>query len=1188
MAQRQVIPQQAQLESDHPKSKSTTAKVEASEESDQTSGNRATDKSSASAASREPTLNVLEALWRDGAKQESLVAARNELFELQQQVSDNHENLQRQIDAQFQMLKAALDDVLLNAFPVLSRELVKHFATHFEEKGLNKDSAEPNHLVDGAGVAAERAPFAQSEEPESHSARDTAPTSHSQQLPSETTSGRSGAMNDVQAIQIETLREAHVPQDSTCGSLVNACATTWKASAQNHQALGESTLQNNDACKLRALGAEMTPSKGPEMDIPGHLALSTEAVSTDASCSRCASKLSSGAIFCSKCGQRRWRNGQELQGSDCLDYDGNWMALFWEVFGEAPMPSEESEQPSLLKSASCLQGAFLAVFSEESLHEEVHFCYLGRNCVGKPLHLACLGKNKELLTRLLDMSADVHEKCTSEGWDHYCKMLPIHIAAGMGNDRIVQMLLDHDADVNAKADFDDKPHFTALHECTYFYHHGVAEVLIANKAEVDIKDSIYATPLHVAARRGADTIVELLVNKSADINERSPLPKKFYYTEEALREESHEVLGRRPFVWALAYGRLQPQILSFLTAKTIRDLLLATKLESPSKAFSMLVDEQNKLRDGWVESLRKDCLVDGYQTTKIWIELLGRAPHLAEAILEAVTVEPSSTMSLPDPMPVRAHIRKGMNVVYMNKSLWDGTEELEKKLFPIPTRLEKKFSCNTEWSLVETKVVMLPGVVSRHLLYALVTTDHLRIFAKVGVQAIIEKVWDSVGHRFFYCDMICRLIEILVYLCVYIVEQHPTFEGRDALCRCTWGLVTVGAYRELIYELNEVFQLFRIHPTPQVAADIFKVRSLLDWFGNGLAQRLVLSTKSNYILAAQPEVMSILVLVRWAQLLNVMKGTESLGQKLSSMWKSVVSMGNILFVTLLVFLAFLHACMVLELNQTKTELWSVILGCFRLLLIGDGDGVDTILALNDSDPVLGSLVTRSFMMLAVVIFCVIILGVFQTVNIEAYEEAQKVASAHLVQDRASICLEAMLRVRMHDWTGYSLMVPYKWSLPIWSLSQLTGFAIFLLLLLLTDVHPVYPSLLVLYPIMLMGDAVLISHHWNDDSKNPASSTRKTSPAGAEVTPFKSITSAYDSPVPSRTTERFIWVCHRSDFNEADYYPFPLKDIEPSSQPITKSQVESENEQVRADPSRKSIRRASELLLQSMKSPNEKK
>jgi ankyrin repeat protein len=83
---------------------------------------------------------------------------------------------------------------------------------------------------------------------------------------------------------------------------------------------------------------------------------------------------------------------------------------------------------------------------------------------------------------------------------------PLHLAAQMGQKDIAQLLLANKADVNAK----DSTHSTPLHEAAKSGVKELVELLLANKADINAKDINGHTPLHVTAANDRMNVVELL------------------------------------------------------------------------------------------------------------------------------------------------------------------------------------------------------------------------------------------------------------------------------------------------------------------------------------------------------------------------------------------------------------------------------------------------------------------------------------------------------------------------------------------------------------------------------------------------------------------------------------------------------------------------------------------------------
>jgi len=89
----------------------------------------------------------------------------------------------------------------------------------------------------------------------------------------------------------------------------------------------------------------------------------------------------------------------------------------------------------------------------------------------------------------------------------------VKAAGTAANIESVKQALNDGADVNAKPWGS-----TPLYEAALYGEKEIAELLIANGADVNAKDHREQTPLHLAASLGYKGIVELLITKGADVN----------------------------------------------------------------------------------------------------------------------------------------------------------------------------------------------------------------------------------------------------------------------------------------------------------------------------------------------------------------------------------------------------------------------------------------------------------------------------------------------------------------------------------------------------------------------------------------------------------------------------------------------------------------------------------------------
>jgi ankyrin repeat protein len=92
----------------------------------------------------------------------------------------------------------------------------------------------------------------------------------------------------------------------------------------------------------------------------------------------------------------------------------------------------------------------------------------------------------------------------------------IHHAAASGDLEKVKALLKDNPDLVFSKDNDNSG--TPLLWATANDHKDVAELLLANKADVNAKDAADQTPLHYAVKNGYKDMAELLLANKADVN----------------------------------------------------------------------------------------------------------------------------------------------------------------------------------------------------------------------------------------------------------------------------------------------------------------------------------------------------------------------------------------------------------------------------------------------------------------------------------------------------------------------------------------------------------------------------------------------------------------------------------------------------------------------------------------------
>jgi len=185
-----------------------------------------------------------------------------------------------------------------------------------------------------------------------------------------------------------------------------------------------------------------------------------------------------------------------------------------------------------------------------------------------PFHLACLSGNRETCELFLANGADVVTKSGQH--------TPLHFAAWQGNENICKFLIETASKgqfsvaefVNEK----DNEGKTALHYACFRGHTGVVDVLLRHEADRDVVDLLgCSSPLHLAAKYGNETSVQLLILYEAvidlrDGSLRTPLHSAAAFNHNRIVElllengadpEAKDMLAMTPFLMAVTLGGSQ-------------------------------------------------------------------------------------------------------------------------------------------------------------------------------------------------------------------------------------------------------------------------------------------------------------------------------------------------------------------------------------------------------------------------------------------------------------------------------------------------------------------------------------------------------------------------------------------------------------------------------------------------------
>ena len=128
------------------------------------------------------------------------------------------------------------------------------------------------------------------------------------------------------------------------------------------------------------------------------------------------------------------------------------------------------------------------------------------------LHEAAFNGKLEKAKALIKANPDMVNSHAS-----YAEQTPLHIAAEFGHKDVAELLLANKADVEAKA----YGGWTPLLNAVFGGHKDMVELLLANKAKVNYQEEAGRSPLHVAAENGYTEIAAFLLASKADVNAKN-------------------------------------------------------------------------------------------------------------------------------------------------------------------------------------------------------------------------------------------------------------------------------------------------------------------------------------------------------------------------------------------------------------------------------------------------------------------------------------------------------------------------------------------------------------------------------------------------------------------------------------------------------------------------------------------
>lgn len=828
------------------------------------------------------------------------------------------------------------------------------------------------------------------------------------------------------------------------------------------------------------------------------------------------------------------------------------------------------------------------------------------------LHFAIAEHDDKSVQRLLERGADVRDKAsyTKEvmGRTIHVEVEAIHIAVNYNNLRALERLLaayretpeaEGDPDgsrylnswtrIREEGGGDFVDFYQPIHDAGFLGHKDLTLWLLQHRVEVNAQSKDGVTPLHFAASRGGraaltkhedvKALVTFLLDERADLQMRTREAAP-YPIDESRRDKT-------AFEWAVDNDQFPVEMLVLLHEATGNKMGFLPRLSwfmkrNRQEEAVRYIEERLQLHDE-MEALLKEVQEPG--AVDELAGLLFRAPRAAVRLLDLLTMSPITQ----DCVPARTLLQCGPmlcsyqtdSTVLPNKVRWplwtssfslavvqhDSEPAWHKEFFPedLPTLPDRVYP-------VDVKVVMVPDILDVDVCMALTRTwaSDLEIFAHLPIQGLIHCWWEKVVYRSFLLNLSFMTVELAVLLYWGLADGasasslgqasgHTFGGGLAPLC---WFVLLVGFWREMLVLFLSVwthYEKYRSYKKEEVLKvlwdpSVFWSPGSDSWF---IGSCILLFTKLFFLVftsvthyAGYKGDMDEAMLAGSA-LLQILRISFML--RLTHRFKLIIPIAqtfasranlDMLLLASMLFLSFVFFFqMHLRDSSFDNSFWFSFTYLYRGLMFGDGDGLNRMglrVCKPGSKKCLESAQQISLplwlaMFSATVVFNVAVVNLMTAIYSSKYDEIKCRQDLHFQLERAKYSLVHVQIVQLMDKLVDKLrnssqldwrMLCSVLVVPLVAISIFVNLPRWAKELLLAALLALFVAL-----ALVFGQAYLGHSDWKHEA------------------PEKS--EAVSQEVELLEPPRFVWICHRKDFDPKHF----------DQDPVTKQDLEATNEQL---------------------------